>query len=374
MDKKCKKNVLTLTTYDVYNYGASLQAYALQQYISKLGCDVELINYQPKYLTRKYDYHWVNPESKMSKYALTRGVYRCLKYLQRQTTMRRKRAFDVFHNDFLLQGKCYHTHKEMIDNPPLADIYIVGSDQVWNTFYETGQDGTFYLDFVKSGKKVSYAASFSYTEISKEWKEKISIWLKDFEKIAVRECHGIDILKNMGLEGEWVLDPVFLLSINQWRSIMSTFKKKEPYLLVYDFENNLEIKRFCKQYAAEKGLRIYSVNDTYPRHYADKNFSSAGPREFLSLIYNCDAFVSNSFHGTAFSIIFEKPVFVFNRNRHKVNSRMESLTSLFGISDCMVKPQKDYSEYINMVFDFEHINTVRMHELEKSTAYLKELL
>ena len=211
-----KKRVLTLTTYDVYNYGASLQAYALQQYIKKRGCESELINYQPDYLTRKYDYTWVNPESKMSRYAVTRIVYRCLKYLQRQTTMGRKRAFDTFHKDYLIQGTRYRTHQELMDNPPIADIYIVGSDQIWNTFYETGRDGAFYLDFVKQGLKASYSASFSYTEICEEWKKKISFWLKDFNKIAVREYHGVEILKDLGFDGYWVLDPVFLLSIEKW--------------------------------------------------------------------------------------------------------------------------------------------------------------
>ena len=367
-----KKKVLTLTTYDVYNYGASLQAYALQQYIMKYGCDSELINYQPEYLTRKYDYHWVNPESKLSRYSITRVIYRCLKYIQRQTTMGRKRAFDSFHQEFLVQGKRYRTHQELCDNPPKADVYIVGSDQIWNTFYETGQDGAFYLDFVKEGLKASYAASFSYTEISKDWKEKIAVWLKKFDKIAVREYHGLDILKDINIEGQWVLDPVFLLPIEQWKTVMAPFEKKEKYLLVYDFENNADIKRFCLQYAKEKDLKIYSINDTYPCRYADRNFSSAGPREFLSLIYNCDVFVSNSFHGTAFSIIFGKPVFVFNRNRHKVNSRMESLTSLFGISDCIVNPQNEYKEYINKIFDFKHINAVRLNELEKSKTYLNK--
>lgn len=368
------KKVLTLTTYDVYNYGASLQAYALQQYLIHHNCYSELINYQPEYLTRKYDYTWVNPESKMSKYMLTRCAYRCMKFLQRQTTMKRKRAFDTFHREYLKQGERYRTHQELIDNPPAADLYIVGSDQIWNTFYETGQDGAFYLDFVKKGIKASYAASFSYTEIEENWKEKIHEWLSDFNSIAVREYHGVNILEQMELKGQWVLDPVFLLPIEQWKEIMVPMKKKEKYLLIYDFENNEHLKKFCIQYAKEKNLKIYSVNDTYPRMYADKNFSNAGPREFLSLIYNCDTFVSNSFHGTAFSIIFGKPVFVFNRNRHKVNSRMESLMKLFELSDCIVDTNKDYTNYINRSFDFERIKSIRLEELKKSQSYLDALL
>ena len=368
--KKC----LTLTTYDVYNYGASLQAYALQQYLIELGLDSELINYQPEYLRRKYDYKWVNPESALSKLWSTRVAYRIMKYLQRQTTMGRKKAFDTFHKQYLKQTAPYYTYEELAANPPTGDLFIVGSDQIWNTFYETGRDGAFYLDFVKQGDKASYSASFSYTEISEEWREKIAIWLKDFKKIAVREYHGVDILKSMNLDGTWVLDPVFLLPINKWKEIMVPIKNKEPYILVYDFESNKEIERFCKEYAKEKGLKIYSINDTYPKLYADRNFSSAGPREFLSLIYNCDAFVSNSFHGTAFSIIFGKPVFVFNRKRHKVNSRMESLTKMFEIEDCIVHECFEIGKYINMSFDTNRIKDIYDRRLAISIDYLKTIL
>lgn len=368
------KKSLTLTTYDVYNYGASLQAYALQQYLISQGLESELINYQPEYLRRKYDYNWVNPESALSKFWITRVAYRIMKYLQRQTTMGRKNAFDTFHKKFLKQTRPYYNYKELAMDPPKGDLYIVGSDQIWNTFYEAGRDGAFYLDFVKEGIKASYSASFSYTEISKEWEGKISEWLKDFKSIAVREYHGVDILKRMGIDGCWVLDPVFLLPIEQWKEIMTSVNNNDPYLLVYDFESNKEIKRFCKEYAKKKGLKIYSINDTYPRLYADKNFSSAGPREFLSLIYNCDVFVSNSFHGTAFSIIFNKPVFVFNRNRHKVNSRMESLTKMFDISDCIIPEGFNTEEYIRMKFDFEKINSILKRELENSKNFLNKLL
>lgn len=368
------KKSLTLTTYDVYNYGASLQAYALQQYLLGKGVESELINYQPEYLRRKYDYKWVNPESALSRFWITRIAYRIMKYLQRQTTMGRKKSFDKFHKEFLKQTRPYFSYEELAQDPPTGDLYIVGSDQIWNTFYETGRDGAFYLDFVKTGVKASYSASFSYTEISEEWEEKIAGWLKDFKKIAVREYHGVDILKRMGFDGCWVLDPVFLLPIEKWKEIMTPVNNKEPYLLVYDFESNKEIERFCKEYAKKNGLKIYSINDTYPRLYADKNFSSAGPREFLSLIYHCDAFVSNSFHGTAFSIIFGKPVFVFNRNRHKVNSRMESLTKMFGIEECIIPEGFTIDKYAEMVFDFEKINNIRIEKLEVSEKFLNELL
>lgn len=367
--------IKTLTTYDVYNYGASLQAYALQTYLTDLGNDVEIINYQPEYLTRKYDYKWVNPESWMSRYAFTRFTYRILKYLQRLTTLGRKRKFDKFNHNELKETKHkYYTYRELCINPPEADLYIVGSDQIWNVFYETGRDPAFYLEFVKNGAKASYAASFSYIDIDNENLARIKNSLSTFKAVSVREYQGLDILNEIGIKGTWVLDPVFLISVDKWKMLMSDFKKTEPYLLVYDFEGNSLLETFAKNYAKQKGLKIYSITDTYPRLYADKNFNSAGPKEFLSLIYNCDTFISNSFHGTAFSIIFHKPVFVFNRHRHKVNSRMQSLMKLFELEDCIICNRKDCEKAMNLSFNYSNVESIKNKVLSMSELFLQNLI
>lgn len=367
--------IKTLTTYDVYNYGASLQAYALQTYLADLGNDVEIINYQPEHLTRKYNYRWVNPESSMSRYAVTRCAYRIMKYLQRQTTLGRKRKFDEFNHKVLKETRRrYTTYDELCQKSPEADLYIVGSDQIWNVFYEAGRDPAFYLDFVKKGAKASYAASFSYLDIDDTNLERIKKSLSTFKAVSVRECHGLDILNKIGIKGTWVLDPAFLLTVDKWKTLMTDFKKTEPYLLVYDFEGNKFLEKFAKDYARRNGLKIYSITDTYPRLYADKNFNSAGPREFLSLIYHCDACVSNSFHGTAFSIIFHKPVFVFNRHRHKVNSRMLSLTKLFRLEDSIITDDASYERAMKATFDFQAIDRIKDENLSTSELFLRKLL
>lgn len=367
--------IKTLTTFDVYNYGASLQAYALMTFLRKLGHDVEIIDYQPEYLTRKYNYRWVNPESPLSKTNVTRALYRFMKFVQRQTTMKRKRAFDDFHNTYLTRThQRYQTPEELQNYPPVADIYIVGSDQVWNVFYETGQDNTFFLDFVKNGKKISYAASFSYIDLNQIELKRIQYLLKSFSAIGVREYHGIELLNKINIKGNWTLDPVFLLTAEDWKSIAKCYEKKESYILVYDFENNKDLKHFVYDYSKKNNLKIYSINDTYPQRYADKNFNNAGPLDFISLIINCDAFVSNSFHGTAFSIIFNKPVFVFNRKRHKVNSRMESLLRLFDLSDNLFTTYSP--DIINKIekFDYNKINSIIENERLNSIEFLKSNL
>lgn len=363
--------VITVTTYNVYNYGAALQAYALQTYLRIIGCQSQLLNYQPDYLRRKYDYMWVNPESSFSKYGITRWGYRFAKYIQRQFTLKRKKAFDEFVSKYLYQTQLYGFKDDLYTYPPEADAYIVGSDQVWNTFYDAGRDGVFYLDFVTKGIKGSYAASFSFLEIEDKIKPQIKEWLSDFDAISVREYQGVDILNSLGLKGKWVLDPVFLLSAKDWEKMIKPIGTNEKYLLVYDFEGCDEIKHFAKKYAKEMGLKIYNINDTYPRLYADKNFGGEGPIEFLSLIYNCSAFISNSFHGTAFSLIFHKPFFVFPRHRHAVNSRMESILKMFGLEGRMVCS----SDIVNLNnIDWESVDNRREQYLIKSKSYLDYLL
>jgi hypothetical protein len=367
--------IKTLTTYDVYNYGASLQAYALMTYLSNLGNDVEIINYQPDYLTRKYDYKWVNPESSMSRHVATRVIYRILKFLQRQTTIGRKRAFDQFTRDWLRVTKCrYSSFDELKANPPEADLYIAGSDQIWNVFYEAGRDPAFYLEFVKQGRRASYAASFSYLDIDEGNLKRISDSLHKFTAISVRERHGLELLSQMGLNGTWVLDPVFLLPVTEWECLANIEIPSDKYLLVYDFERNSALQNFARIYAQRKGLKIYSINDTYPLPYADRNFNCAGPREFVGLIRQCAAFVSNSFHGTAFSILFHKPVFVFNRHRHKVNSRMESLLGLFELDDCLINSQECAEKALERKFDYDKIENIKKRELAHSMNFLEKLL
>jgi len=371
--------IKTITTWADYNYGASLQAYALLTYLQKQGHDVELIKFLPHYQTRMYDYMWVNPESKASRHWITRWIYRVAKFVQRMTTLRRKKVFDEFNFKTLCTtGTTYHSYKELCDNPPEADLYIVGSDQVWNVLYEAGRDPSFFLEFVKNGKKASYAASFSYLDIDENNKRRIKASLSRFKGVAVREFQGKDLLQTMGIESTWVLDPVFLLPLSEWNRLASEadksiYSSSDKYVLIYDFEGNERLKLFAQEYARTHGLKIYAITDKYPLKYANKNFKHAGPKEFVKMVSGCEAFISNSFHGTAFSIMYHKPVFVFNRHRHKVNSRMESLLTLFELQDCIVTETTDFYQKMNKNFDWERIENIHKEQLALSVEYLKTL-
>ena len=372
--------IKTITTWADYNYGASLQAYALTSYLKTRNHDVEMINYLPSYQTRMYDYMWVNPESKASKYLITRWIYRIAKIAQRMSTLGRKKVFDEFNFKTLpLTPECYRSFEALKKNPPKADLFIVGSDQVWNVLYDAGKDPSFYLEFVNEGKKASYAASFSFLDIDEDNRRRIAKSLNSFDGVAVREYQGRELLQTMGIESTWVLDPVFLLSVKAWTDFYNYEKcdyielLQESYLLIYDFEGNQALKTFATDYAKRNNLKIYAITDKYPLRYADKNFKTAGPIDFVRLIANCKAFISNSFHGTAFSIIFHKPVFVFNRHRHKVNSRMESLLTAFDLNDCLLDSEEKKCLAMDKQFDWEAVDKNKEEMLKKSVEYLRTL-
>ena len=366
--------IKTITTWADYNYGASLQAYALLAFLKNKGHEVELIHYLPPYQTRMYDYMWVNPESKASRFLITRWAYRGAKFLQRMTTLRRKRIFDEFNFHSLpLSSEVYHSFDEIRRNPPEADVYICGSDQIWNVLYDAGKDPTFFLEFVPKGhKKVSYAASFSYLNIDETNRRRIANSLQKFEAVSVREYQGIELLKDMGIDGTWVLDPVFLLPIEHWNSFSAKAKVdigKEPYLLVYDFEGNRQLKDAAIGYAKQHQLKIYSITDKRPLAYTHRNFNNVGPMEFVKMIAGCSAFMSNSFHGTAFSIMYHKPFYVFNRQRHSVNSRMESLLTLFGLKDRLIIGK----ESVESDIDWKNVERIKNAYLTQSLDFLKKI-
>lgn len=374
--------ILTLTTYQGYNYGASLQAYALQTYLKSRGHETEILRFEPEYLMRYYAFWYVNSESRLSRNAITRMLYRIVKWIQRRTTFKRKAVFDYFNHQVLHEtDQIWKSSKELIDNPPKADLFLCGSDQIWNILYEAGRDPIFYLDFVKEGKKASYAASFSYIDLPKKHFVRIQSSLQKFDAVSVREYQSKELLDKMGINGIWVLDPVFLLPRQDWDTLIDRkdiFQKESyninnKYMLVYDFEGNQHLKSFVLKYAKEHHLKLYAITDRFPLSYVDHNFKNAGPVDFVRLIKNCECFVSNSFHGTAFSIIYHKPFYVFNREKAKVNSRMLSLLTLFGLMDCIVTESTDFDLIMDKSFDWDKVETIRKNNLAASVQYLKGL-
>ena len=324
--------IKTITCHDVYNVGASLQAYALCTYLKNEGHDVQIIDYKPDYLSRHYSLTSVDnprfdrPFIKQA-YLLAKLPSRVLARLSE-----RKKRFDDFRKTYLPLTRRYVSNRELKADCPDADVVIAGSDQIWNPLFQNGKDPAFFLNFVPENvKKISYAASFATDKIADDDRERMIPWLSRLDAIAVREKSGLAVLESMGLDGEAVCDPVFLLDREDWKRL-AVLPDEKDYILVYDFDNSSVVANAAKALSEQTGKPIMSV---FPMFDADEVWNDMGPLEFLGAIKNASVVISNSFHATAFSLIFNKEFYVVEREEG-INARMRDLLAEAGLSDRLV--------------------------------------
>ena len=322
----------TITCHDVYNFGASLQAYALQQFLEQKGYTVRIINYKPDYLNFQYKFSiFVHPYSPFKHYTdkslLILYLYSLKRFISSIPSWRRKLAFDRFTKQYLNLTEKYSSYDELVNNPPIADTYIVGSDQVWNSITMlNGTDPAFYLQFADNSKnRIAYAASFGATSISELHTKQITEYLSSLNAISVRESTGVDIINKIGLSATHVCDPVFLLSEVEWRDYLSIKIRPEKYVLIYNLTSiNESLISDAKRTAKKLGIKLYSVSPIFIKE-ADASFRNIGPNEFVSFIFNASYVFTNSFHATAFSIISKREFCTYNYHSTSNSSRMQSL-------------------------------------------------
>lgn len=363
--------IKTITCHDVYNHGASLQAYALQRYLVEQGHEVEIIDYKPPYLNNYYRLSTIsNP--KYDRF-LVRSLYLLAKLPGRLLSLKRKKAFDNFTATHLkLTTRRYDSNEALKKDCPIAEIYIAGSDQIWNTIFPNGRDAAFYLDFVPQGtKRASYAASFATEQIVEGYEDFVRGMVSKINCVSVREQTGVQILQELGIEGaSQVCDPVFLLDKEEWSEIAPT-EDGENYLLIYDSENSPLIKEIAITLAKRLNVKIYSVSPVRV-DYADRNYNMSGPIKFVSLINNAEFIISNSFHGTAFSLIFEKNMCVVKRSEG-INTRMQCLLDGLGMSDRLVGADYNIEDLIKKI-DYSKVNEFLKETIVQSKQFLKETI
>lgn len=358
--------IKTITCHDVYNAGASLQAYALSAYLRLQGHEVEIIDYKPEYLSRQYRFTAVdNP--RFNSPLLCKWLYLILKFPGRLKKYSHKKKFDCFRKEYMKLTKRYTNMEELKQDPPEADLYIAGSDQIWNSLFPNGRDGVFYLDFApKERRKASYAASFATEEIASEWQKQVGMWLHGLDRISVREKSALKILDRLGLQGCNVLDPVFLLPAEHWKGLIG--RKKQPKgIFVYDFDHNpllKELSLFWKERTGE------GITGFFAEKYVDKKLKAPGPIEFLEVIYGSEIILSNSFHATAFALLFHREFYVVRR-KEDINVRMTDLLTLVGLEDRMVADRKDMAAAGPI--DWDRVDGILQKERVRSMVFLTEL-
>lgn len=366
-----KLSILTITCHDVYNTGAGLQAYALMKYLQDEGNDVRIIDYKPDYLSRHYSL--TNVSNPVYDKPLIRWIYLAAKLPGRLRRLKgeKKKEFDTFRKEYLLlTDRTYHSFDELEGQPPKADLYLAGSDQIWNPHFPNGHDPSFFLGFVKETKrKASYAASLSVSKLTASEEAEMLPYLKEFCRISVREIRAVELVQKMGLTAVQVCDPVLLLDRSFWESFGSRtgLREGESYCFVYDFDNAPETGKIIDIIRDQYHCRVISY---FGCNKAD-SVCECGPVRFVSLIRDAAFVVSNSFHATLFSLIFHKN-FLATRRKEDLNSRVEDLLQRTGLTDRYLH-LADQARNLTEP-DWEAVDRALDREREFSKQYLRELL
>lgn len=326
------------------NYGGVLQAYALAQKLNLLGYDAQQIKYRFRF------------ENLKSEKAFKNRIKRILAFLKQtkhknQGSGGAKDAFGRWVEENIPQSKERYTYFDVKRSVPLYDAFITGSDQVFNYSW---YDKNFFLDFVPKGKcKLSYSASMGHSEIDDYQKKVFKKHFKSFDGISVRESDMISLLKDTApVEIHQTVDPVLLLSREEWDKVASDPIINEPYLLCYFLGGNRAHIKLVKEYAAKKGLKIVlpaTYNGKlagYKEILGDCEIVSATPGGFVSLIKHAEIVLTDSFHASAFSGIYQKKLLVFPRGQEKISSRLISLFETLGGTECLLSDERQSLEYM----------------------------
>jgi len=355
-----KNNVGIITINGYYNYGNRLQNYALQKTLEDLGNDVETIKLSPT-LNNKF----------VHKLKIKLNYYRGLITKNKKTKSHkiREENFKKFSKEFIKETKkTYYNNYNLLKSE--YDFFVIGSDQVWNPYYTKGLPH-YFAGFANESQRISYAASFGISNIPKEYKETYDKYLSEIQHLSVREEAGADLIKEItNREAAVHVDPVMLLSKDEWLDISKSAPNNDfPYLLTY-FLGGIpdQHRNKVESIAAEKGLKIINLGDAN-----DFVTYETSPSEFIDYVKNCEIFLTDSFHGAVFSIIFKKPFIVYNRvGSQSMYSRIDTLLNKYKLHD----RKNENINYNNSVFEIDYNKTDETMIKEKDIAlnYLQNAL
>ena len=363
--------VSLVTLHRLFNYGSVLQAYATQRIFEDAGCEVEIVDYITEQRTAR-------------RLLLGKGAFFRLNNAKRivrlpfkaMSFLIKKHRFGKFLNkNCNLTKHKYVKAEDIIQDPPKADIYVTGSDQVWNSQYNEGVDKGFFLEYAPDNKKcIAFVSSFGKKELDSNEKDMTKEYLRKYSMISVREDSAAEILNDLGYSSECLIDPTLQIDQSEWKKIASPRLIKEKYLilmLLYNEDNGAT--DYARRIADEKGLKLIKISWELRKHKkVDKLMTHRTPADFLSLFANADFVVTNSFHGLAFSINFNRNFIVVPRN--EFNSRIESLLRLTGLESRLVFSEKEALGAAGKNIDYNSVNSILEDERKRAKKFIEDAI
>lgn len=316
-----------VTFHNGSNYGAALQAYALQEKVKEMYDEVYIINYENEFIMKGLKkIRWG-----MSLHHVYYSIMDLLNY--RNNARKIRRFHDFFHQYYKLTKLL--NKQELQRQDWRWDLCISGSDQIWNPLLNQGLDEIYFGCFSGVKRKISYASSTGAYQFDKPlWNEEFKNYLASYEKVSVRE-NAERIKKKTGLEVAEVLDPTLLLSKDDWKEKLNIKDENHRYVLVYAMNSATALLEYARKIARQLKMEVWVIRNYFKIQKGVRCISDAGPIEFVELFYHASYVVTNSFHGTAFSVNFRKQFSsIYN---YKSPERAKRLLENCGLEKYLIK-------------------------------------
>lgn len=385
-------NILINTLfYQNYNYGGILQAFALYHKLEELKYNVIELNYTRTYddsikrnLNRGFSLlkRVIHPQEFFAACKNHHVIHEnVVKYNKMYPDDPIKSVFDKFMDDEFKSTRLYHP--DTINKLPPFDAYIIGGDQMWNPLWF---DENYFLKFAK-GKKIAYSCSIGKDNLTYKEKKKLRYWISTLDYVSTRENNVYKWINNEGIDCKLIADPVFLLTADEWRqfscNVDKKFLLKEPYIFAYLLGQDRNRRDAIKEFASKNRMRIVSIPHVWRRYnefddnFADYSFMNVGPKEFVMLISRASFVMTDSFHGTAFSIIFNKSFYNFSRfrnnDKNSLNSRLKSVLKEYELENRMIDVEAIPKLEIKEI-NYSEVNQIIKRKRETATRYIIESL
>ena len=352
------KKISVITVLNTINYGSALQTFATQKYLEDLGMEVEFIDYwRPDQRAGARARRVLLDKKSSLKQWIKKPVRDVLELVSIWKSTKMFRGF--LQKNIHLTSANYASIHDLVENPPDADIYATGSDQMWNSGWNQGIEKSFVLTFVpENKKKISFSTSIGKTAWDKWEAEKVVPLLQKYDYITLREQSAVDLLDRYGIAGTLVLDPTLLFDRNQWNNYLPQKKQKERYLLVYQLHQTHAQANFTKAvkaFALKKGLAIKRVTYSFSDRLPGQKIVLPEVFTFLQLIRDADFIITDSFHGTAFSVNFNKQFAVLYPEHF--STRMDNLLTMTGLNSRRFTDSSNL-ETFDAQIDYNQINQI----------------
>lgn len=339
-----------ITFHNAENYGAALQTFALMKTLQTLGCDCEVIDYRNRGVFK-------------------RNTIKTLYYgLTLQRPLQNHQAYRNFRNQYLtLSERVYRTLADFESDAGSYDYLFFGSDQIWNPDLSGGFDPLYFGQFSTPARKIAYAASVGKDELTPEERQTINRLIKNFNAVAVREETLLPLLEG---NVECVVDPCMLLSPEMWNQIAGEISLDEGYILVYQLFPNNEIIKAASYFSRmiNKPVALISPYWSFQVRGTAHKLGRISPNDFLAYFRQADLVLSDSFHGTLFSILYQKPFYTLLPAEK--TGRITSLLSKLNLSSRIIaQPDISLTEV-----DYSQVNPLVEQEVSRSLAYIRSNL